>query len=59
MPSAIPEVPGQLALTCEGCGGTRIIRSDDTPEEVCDECDGTGIDPDALWESCYSAWQEL
>lgn len=40
----------QLSLVCEQCDGQRVIRSDDTSDEVCDWCDGTGIEPDA--------WQE-
>lgn len=36
---------GQLELVCESCDGQRIISSDDTPAEVCDWCDGSGIDP--------------
>lgn len=42
------ELAGQLDLVCEQCNGQRIIASDDTPSEVCDWCDGTGIDPGAL-----------
>lgn len=43
------ECTGQLVLICEQCEGERVIRSDDTPTEVCDHCDGTGIDPDAAF----------
>lgn len=39
----------QLVLTCEQCDGQRVIKSDDTPTEVCDFCDGSGIDPNALY----------
>lgn len=43
------ECEGQLRLVCEGCDGQKLIVSDDTPPEVCDECGGTGIDPDAAF----------
>lgn len=42
---------GQLNLVCDSCEGQRIIRSDDTPPEVCSDCDGTGIDPAAAWDA--------
>lgn len=40
----------QLELVCEQCHGQRLIRSDDTPTEVCDWCDGSGVDPFAACE---------
>lgn len=45
------ECEGQLNLVCDSCEGERIIRSSDTPAEVCSDCDGTGIDPDAVFYS--------
>lgn len=61
---AVP-IPGQLALLCESCNGERIVRSEDTPAEVCVDCDGTGIDPDAAFISVAvrgfwreARWQE-
>lgn len=42
---------GQLNLICESCEGQRIICSEDTPSEVCADCNGTGIDPDAAFDA--------
>lgn len=42
------ECQGQLNLVCDSCDGQRIIYSDDTQAEVCTDCDGSGIDPDAM-----------
>jgi hypothetical protein len=52
--------PGQLVLVCEQCDGQRIVKSDDTPAEVCDFCDGTGIDPDAAFDAVVvrGFWRE-
>lgn len=52
MPSAYvgpQNCPGQLNLVCDSCEGQRIIQSDDTAPEVCSDCGGTGIDPDAAY----------
>jgi hypothetical protein len=42
-----PECEGQLELICRSCEGQRIILSDDTEPEPCDDCDATGIDPES------------
>lgn len=39
----IPNCQGQMTLVCHECDGQRVIKSDDTPDEICIECGGSGI----------------
>ena len=60
MAGSTEECPGQLRMICEQCDGARVIKSDDTPDEVCDFCDGTGIDPEGAFIAVEvrSFWRE-
>lgn len=43
------ECRGQLGLVCESCDGRRTLFCDDEGLIACDDCGGSGIDPDALY----------
>lgn len=39
-----PQCEGQLEFVCRSCEGQRIVLSDDTKPEPCQDCDATGVD---------------
>lgn len=46
----IPEnCVGQLSMVCESCHGQRTVVCQDAGESVCIDCDGTGIELEAVY----------
>lgn len=43
------ECEGQLSLVCEACDGQRVVGEPAEAWQPCDECDGTGIDPNSFY----------